>query len=263
MYADDTVIYYSDKNTRNIERIVNEEASVIQRWINENCLLLNLKKGKTEFVIYGSRLKNQPDCNVKINNERIYQPDCYEYLGLSLDNHLNLTLHYQKIYKRISSRIKLLAKIRHSITPLVAESIFTAMINPLFFYCYPIYSGISMTWKIKFQSLQNRAKSIINISNSLTWPTIESQRNNKILLDVFKSLHGLSASEKPTHELVNHRISTRGNQSLIRLPKIRTEADRKTTYYQSAKLFNSLNHELRNEQVFVNFKRKIKNHTFP
>ena len=61
MYADDTVLYYSDKRIENIEYIINQEADAIQRWVNDNCLLLNFKKGKTEFVVYGSRLNNQPD----------------------------------------------------------------------------------------------------------------------------------------------------------------------------------------------------------
>ena len=62
-----------------------------------------------------------------------------------------------------------------------------------------------------------------------------------------------------SYELVNHRIATRGNQSLIKLPKIRTEAGRKTSSYQGAKLFNELDLDMRNEQYFVNFKRKLVN----
>ena len=92
----------------------------------------------------------------------VNKPDFYEYLGVTLDKHLNLALHYQKIYKRISSRINLLARIYYTISLAVAESIFMAMI--LFFYCYPIYSGLNMTWTIKFQSYQNRAKRIIKVS---------------------------------------------------------------------------------------------------
>ena len=55
MYPDDTVLYYSDKKIVNIELIINQEADIIQCWMNDNCLVLNLKKGKTELVVYGSR----------------------------------------------------------------------------------------------------------------------------------------------------------------------------------------------------------------
>ena len=53
---------------------------------------LNLKKGKTEFVLYGSskKLSTQPDISININNTVINEVTTYRYLGVSLDNHLTL-----------------------------------------------------------------------------------------------------------------------------------------------------------------------------
>ena len=55
MYADDTVIYYSHKSISEIEKCINADANRINQWMNENCLILNPKKGKTEFIIFASR----------------------------------------------------------------------------------------------------------------------------------------------------------------------------------------------------------------
>lgn len=44
MYADDTVIYHSDKSLQIIEERVNSDAYAIQQWLKENCLILNPKK---------------------------------------------------------------------------------------------------------------------------------------------------------------------------------------------------------------------------
>ena len=173
MYADDTVIYYSDKNTPEIQAVINHEAERVQRWVAENCLVLNLKKGKTEFVLYGSRLSNQPPCEIKINSVELNHPVSYKYLGVILDNHLNCNSHFDRVYKRISSRIALLRRIRFSISPTVANSIYTAMINPLFLYCYPIFSGINTTWSLKFQRLKNKSNAIVNLTSP--WPTVETQ----------------------------------------------------------------------------------------
>ena len=52
MYADDTVLFYGDKHST-----ANNEADRVTSWIRENNLALNLKKGKTEFVQYGSHQK--------------------------------------------------------------------------------------------------------------------------------------------------------------------------------------------------------------
>ena len=72
-----------------IQTVINREAEPVQRWVADNCLVLNLKKGKTEFVIYGSRLSNHPPCQITINSVEINHPEFYEYLGVILDRHLN------------------------------------------------------------------------------------------------------------------------------------------------------------------------------
>ena len=54
IYADDVVLLYSDSSCKNIEDTLNYEGKKLFRWYQENNLILNLKPGKTEFVIYGS-----------------------------------------------------------------------------------------------------------------------------------------------------------------------------------------------------------------
>ena len=70
----------------------------------------------------------------------------------------------------------------------------------------------------------------------------------KTVLDVHKILHKIDDMSNIQYELVNHNINTGGNMSLIRLPKVRTEAGRKTTNYYGAHLFNTLKFEMRNEK---------------
>lgn len=96
MIADDTILYFSDKSTANIEKRLNEEAEIVERWVNDNCLLLNQKKGKTEFILYCSRPSKQPKCLIKINNIELNQSDSYKYLGVSLGRHLNSNSHYKR-----------------------------------------------------------------------------------------------------------------------------------------------------------------------
>ena len=152
MYADDTMIYYSHKSLAEIEKCINSDAEKVNKWMKENCLVLNPKRGKTEFVMFASRARNEP-VKVTIDGNVINQPNLYEYLGVKLDSHLNMYSQFEQIYKRVSSRIKLLKKVRHQISPMVAETIFKSMILPLIFYCYPIFAGISNTWLRKFESL--------------------------------------------------------------------------------------------------------------
>ncbi len=54
----------------------------------------NALRGKTEFVLYGSpqKLSRQSECNIAMNNPIINQAKEYEYLGVTLDRHLTLSI---------------------------------------------------------------------------------------------------------------------------------------------------------------------------
>ncbi len=53
-YADDTVIYYANNDVDVIENVLNSEMKIIGSYCSENELLLNLKKGKTESMLFGT-----------------------------------------------------------------------------------------------------------------------------------------------------------------------------------------------------------------
>ena len=46
MYADHTIPYYSDKDMKEIEKVLSEDLCTVSKWLQENELVLNLKKGK-------------------------------------------------------------------------------------------------------------------------------------------------------------------------------------------------------------------------
>ncbi len=264
MYADDTVLYYSANSTDEIEESINSDLELVSQWLVSNNLIANLKRGKTEFVLYGSpqKLSRQSECNITMNATIINQAKEYEYLGVTLDRHLTLSSQVSKVYKRVSSRLGQLSRIRSNINPYVAERIYRAMINPIMFCCYPVYLGLSNSANSKLQRLQDRAASIIGPKNCLQ-DNVVTCRNWRVVIDVFKSLHSLCPNFPHVNfDRFNHGINTRNNNSRLVIPKVKTEAGRKSFSVQGALLFNSLSEEIRNEISCINFKRKVKTVTF-
>ena len=98
MYADDTVIFFSERSVVAAEEVLNKEANLVAKWFTNNNLILNLKKSKTELVIYGTsqKLAKQPSCNVSSNGTPINQATSYEYLGITLDNHLKMSMQIER-----------------------------------------------------------------------------------------------------------------------------------------------------------------------
>ena len=53
-YADDTAIYVADKDVAVINSKLTKDMDAIAKWLDENALIINLKKGKTEYLLFGT-----------------------------------------------------------------------------------------------------------------------------------------------------------------------------------------------------------------
>ena len=57
LYADDTVLYFHHKTLAEIERAMRVDLGILSDWLRDNELLLNLKKGKTEVMVFGTKAR--------------------------------------------------------------------------------------------------------------------------------------------------------------------------------------------------------------
>ena len=73
-YADDTAIFCENGGLPTIERQLDEDLKSLRRWFEENELLINLKPGKTELLLFGASqciAKTNKNFEVKFNNQYI------------------------------------------------------------------------------------------------------------------------------------------------------------------------------------------------
>ena len=88
LYADDTVLYYSDKDPQVVETVLNEELNKVIKWMDKNKLKLNCTK--TVGMLLGTRhmLIKHSNLNFKINDVNITNVDSVKYLGVIIDREL-------------------------------------------------------------------------------------------------------------------------------------------------------------------------------
>lgn len=67
MYPDDTIIYTSNKNSLEIEKTLTSEMVNSFKWLDDNKLLINLKKGKTESILFGTTKRRLTTAPLKVH----------------------------------------------------------------------------------------------------------------------------------------------------------------------------------------------------
>ena len=114
MYADDTVLFFAHKSKSEIERCKNIDMENLLHFFRQNELVINLKPGKTETMLFGKykRLKNAGDeFEVLYNNVKISFTETYNYLGNILDSNMNFNHNFDASYKKASSKLRFLERI--------------------------------------------------------------------------------------------------------------------------------------------------------
>ena len=66
---------------------------MLPKWLQENELVLNLKKGKTEVMLFGTKKhlhQQEPEIEINYQSQPINTTNSYKYLGVQLDPSFNM-----------------------------------------------------------------------------------------------------------------------------------------------------------------------------
>ena len=73
MYADDTVIYFSDSNINSIQSNLQRDFQPLSKYLYNNELIMNLKKGKTEIMLFDTdqRIRQLENSTLQIQHNNL------------------------------------------------------------------------------------------------------------------------------------------------------------------------------------------------
>ena len=127
------LVYVEGKTKELIESKLNDDLNRISSYFHLNQLVINLKRGKTETMLFGTtkRLSNSGrKLSLKYDNKEIATTESYKYLGTTLDNALSLTANFDKIYKRAMSKLRIMSTLRNYLDNSTKSKIYRCMILP-------------------------------------------------------------------------------------------------------------------------------------
>ena len=256
-YADDTVVYFPGQEIGAIERALAQDLEALAQYFDENELMINLKKGKTEAMLFGTgkRLSaTERNLELRYRGHAITTTTSYKYLGYTLDACLSLNENFNTAYKRASKRLRLLSKLREYVTSDAAFKIYEMMILPILTYNTMIKPVFTATQLARLNSIEKRASEIVGKSV----PKLENLIQKKVCQFVRECLDkDVCSNFQGYFDINNHCKRTRNNSILVKLPRVKLEFARKSFRFTAAKIYNDLPKHLRAAEDYKEFKNLL------
>ena len=164
LFADDTNLFFNDKDINKIIGTVNKELVNMVDWLQANRLSVNVKK--TNYIIFstvGKHLHINDD--LKINGKIINKVDSTKFLGVWLDSKMTWSEHINYIRCKISKGIGILCKARKVLNEKTLITLYYSFIYPYLTYCVEVWGGASDCYISSIFKLQKRAIRILASAN--------------------------------------------------------------------------------------------------
>ena len=252
MFADDTTLFTTLNSNEHYgihnERL-NNELEKISIWLKVNKLSLNVKK--TKAMIFHMPQKKVQLPLLQIAESNIECVDNFNFLGITINKHLNWTSHVDALASKISKTIGVLSSLKHILSINILRTIYNSLI-----VCYLNYGvlvwGAQSNLNNKIVKLQKRAVRIITSSNYLAHSE-----------PIFKKLYLLKLDDiyriqllKFIYKLINKQLPDYFNQNLLLyntqrhqhatractnvfIPRVNHEFAKRNIRFSIAKIFNN------------------------
>ena len=159
LYADDTCLIYTAKDTKTIEEQLNSDFNSLCEWFIDNKLSIHFGEDKTKSILFGTKrhLKNQTDLDIKYGDIKIKQHNKVTYLGCILDSNLSGESMATKVLGLVNGRLKFLYRKQRFLTFSLRRLFCNALIQPHYDYiCSAWYPSLSKKLLKKIQISQNK-----------------------------------------------------------------------------------------------------------
>lgn len=236
--------------------------------------LLSLNESKTELIVFGpTDLENTSEA--KLGPLSLFRKHHVKNLGMICDSALKFDKQVNEIAKTSFFKLRMISRIKPFLSHKNLEKIIHAFITSRIDYCNSLYYGAQNKVLDRLQMVQNAAARLLTgtrkfdhitpVLKALHWLPVTFRIQFKMLLFVFKSLHGLAPSY--IADLIQEQKSMRSlrsnSQKRLDVPrsKMKSRGDRAFAV-AAPKLWNSLPLYIRDLPTLSQFKSHLKTYFF-
>ena len=162
MYVDDTSMFASASDMSTLETSLNNDVILLQRWCDNNKLLINQKKTNS-MVICSYQIRHHLGAlgmNISMSDQVLNVVECDKMLGVHIDNNLIMDQHVNHICAKVARLSGLLWRIRHCLDFNCKVLFYNSYVQPCFDYCSTAWGTYQISWN-------HISKDYINYKNAL------------------------------------------------------------------------------------------------
>ena len=253
-FADDTVVFLPGKTHLEIEQGLNFDLVNISNYFYENELVINLKPGKTESMLFATGRKlsqNKKPLKLEYKSQTVVSTAENKYLGIILDKTLSFSSNFYKVYKKTSGKLRLLESLKRYLPPDSLTKLCKGILLPALLYNCTTNLNLTNTQLQKLNSLDRR---VGKVTSSEQTPIANEIKKHALLL-VKKCLNGKVCEIFDNFfEIRTHEKTTRDNGFLLQVPKVRLQLSKSCFRSVGVKFYNSLPIEHRQVECTRNFR---------
>lgn len=267
LFADDTLIYVYGKDPIEMASKLESDLRRLSMWFSINKLKLNVDKSKLMYI-HSSATNECPE--ILVNGEPLEMVKNMKYLGVIIDNKLNMNDNLRYVCKKVARKIGFLGRISRNLTFSARYNVYRTIIVPHFQYCASLLYSANSGGIDKLQKLQNRALRIIIRCSKLTsvnlmlsalsTMSVKQHIMFATLKLVFKMKNRLVPESLSSICVSNESVHTRElrNKEDFRLPLFRKDNTQRMLLYNGLKHFNKLPRDIKCEGLFNKFVVKLR-----
>lgn len=190
-FADDTALIFTGDNWNDTLVKAEEGFRLVNYWLEENLLSLNV--AKTKSIFFSISNKNSPPASLRIKAHRsctesnalcncvaIERASTIKYLGVNIDEHLNWCVHLNLLTRRTGKLIHLFKKLRHIAEPKLLKSLYYALCQSILSYCIVVWGGAQKTHILQLERTQRAVLKVMTFK-PYRYPTFELYKDCEVL----------------------------------------------------------------------------------
>ena len=157
LYADDTTIYYANRDPDIVTRATNTDLQLITTWIESNKMTMNVSITQVMILSRRAARSRAELINVQINGTTIPKQKSIKYLGVTIDNDLSWKTHIGNVCRRMLAAIASIRRLGPYLPPSTKRMLYNALVLPYADYCSVIRHPCSSCLSKSLERVQTSA----------------------------------------------------------------------------------------------------------